>query len=90
MSDVIYRNREFMIIKKYTGYIVINTKKDFKKGHTHIKNYNMAKTLINLAKNNKIPKSNNKYILDSLIRISNDKKYINKLEDLKNGKDLCS
>lgn len=83
MSDVIYRNNEFIIIRKYSGYIIINTKKDFKKGHTHIKNYNMAKTLINLVKNKKIPKSDNIYILDSLIRISNDKKYINRLETIK-------
>lgn len=84
MSDVVYRNREFIIIRKYTGYIIINTKKEFKKGHTHIKNYNMAKTIINLVKANKEPKSKNKYIIDSLIRLSNNHEYIKKLEDIKN------
>ena len=86
MSDVIYRKKEYIIIRKYTGYIIINTKKDFNKGHTHIKNYNMAKTLINLVKNNKLPKSNNSYILDSLIRLSDNKEYIKELEKLKKWK----
>lgn len=82
MSDVVYRRKEFLVIRKYTGYIIINTKKTFKKGHTHIKNYNMAKTIIDLVKNKKIPKSKNKYIIDSLIRLSNDKEYIKKLEEI--------
>lgn len=83
MSDVIYRKKEYIIIRKHSGYIIINTQKDFKEGHTHIKNYNMAKTLINLVKNNKLPKSNNLYILDSLIRLSANKNYIKELEKLK-------
>lgn len=83
MSDVIYRNREFIILKKKKGFIIVNTNKDFKKGHTHIKNYNMAKTIIDLVKHNKVPKTKNKYILNSLIRISNDNKYIEKLEEIK-------
>ena len=84
MSDVIYRNREFIILKKKKGFIIVNTNKDFKKGHTHIKNYNMAKTIINLVKNKKIPKSKNKYIINSLIRLSNDKDYIKKLKEIEN------
>lgn len=82
MSDVVYRNREFIILKKKKGFIIINTNKDFKEGHTHIKNYNMAKTIIDLVKHNKTPKTKNKYILDSLIRISNDKDYIERIKNL--------
>lgn len=90
MSDVVYRNREFIILKKKKGFIIVNTNKEFKNGHTHIKVYNIAKTLINLAKKSKLPKTKNKYILESLIRISNDKNYIKSLEEMKNGKVLCS
>ena len=65
-------------------FIIHNIKKDFKNGHTHIKNFHTAKFLIDLAVHNTIPnKSLNKYLYESLIRISTDPCYIKKLKALK-------
>ena len=86
MDNVIYRKAEFIIIQvqdgKRKGFIVHNTKKSFKEGHTHLQSLDTAKVVINNAIGKKIPKSHNEYIITSHIRISNDKKYIEKLEQL--------
>lgn len=86
MSDVVYRSREYIILSKRkhdkTGFIVVNTKKEFNQGHTHVTNFNSAKTLIKLSQKCKIPNSKNKYFIQSLIRISRDKTYINRLNNM--------
>ena len=52
-----------------------------------LNNYNTAKWIINLAFHKTIPKRANKYILNSLIRISKDNAYIRSLEnEIKNLK----
>ena len=67
------------------SYVVHNTRKEFSEGHTHINNYNTAKYIAYLALYKKMPKNNHLsiYLIESLIRISSDKKYINQLELLK-------
>lgn len=82
-SFPVYSKNEYVVIKSRNGYIVINSKKTFDEGHTHFKNLEASKKLIHLAINKKIPKSNSNYFLDSLIRISNDSKYIEKIKELK-------
>lgn len=79
----IYSKNEYVVIRSKNGYVVINSKKQFDNGHTHFKNLDASKKLINLAIHKKIPKSNSNYFLDSLIRISNDEKYIEKIKELK-------
>lgn len=81
-SSKIYQKKSYVILKVSNGFIVLNTKKGFDKGHTHISNYNMAKTLIDCSLNNKVPKTRNKYLLESLVRISTDKNYINMIKNL--------
>lgn len=62
------------------GYIVHNMNLPFEKGHTHIRNYHTAKFLIDLSYHRSIPnKRLNKYLLESLIRISDSKEYKNKI-----------
>lgn len=70
---------------KKGGYIIHNTRKPFEIGHTHLNNYNTAKYITHLALYKKIPKNNHLsiYLIDSLIRISDDVKYINKMKILK-------
>lgn len=87
MHNKIYRSREYIIFKVRNGYVVQNTKKKFENGHTHVKNYNLAKKLIKWSKNNEVPETKNTYILESLNRISNDYKY---KERLKNEKEKYS
>ena len=69
----VYRKRQFSIYSDLNGnYIIHNTNKEFSEGHTHIKNYHTAKFITNLAFHKSIPKKKlNKYLYDSLIRISN-------------------
>lgn len=76
----IYKKKYFNLYSNQEGYIIHNTHKDFQKGHTHINNYNTAKFLINLALYKTVPDKNmSKYLYQSLIRISSDQSYINKI-----------
>lgn len=74
----IYRRNKYIIVPVCSDYLVINTNKIFKKGHTHVKKINTAKMLINLAIFKEIPK--NPYFIQNLIRISDDENYIKKLK----------
>ena len=78
----IYQRKEYIIIATKTGYVVYNTKKQFTEGHTHLKSYKMATTLIDNCINRKKPTSTNPYIITSHIRVSKDEKYIKMLEEL--------
>lgn len=82
MDNVVYRRNDYIITKVSNGYIVINTKKDFKDGHTHLRSFNAAKTAIDLSIKKKIPRSTDFYYLRSLIRISKDKEYQEKIQEL--------
>lgn len=75
----IYQRKEYSIYKAGYGYIVHNTNKEFKYGHTHCKNFYKAKRLIDLAIKKEIPKKANKWEIQSLIRITNNNTYKNKL-----------
>lgn len=79
MSNQIYRNRQFKIYKTLEGYIVHNSEKSFKCGHTHIKDFNTAKYLVYLSVHKIIPKHLSRYLLVSLIRLSNDMEYTDKV-----------
>ena len=68
------------------GYIVRNTKKDFAIGHTHINSYKTAKYVAYLALCKKMPKNHHlsAYLIQSVIRISDDTKYICKMQQMLN------
>lgn len=77
-------------MKTKNSYIVQNKKKLFKEGHTHTNNYNYAKSLIDLCVRKKLPRRPQKRIMESLMRLNSDKKYLGKLkkyqeESRKNG-----
>ena len=78
----IYSKNEFIIVKMDTGFIVINKKKPFKDGHTHIENYNTAKYLIDMVIHQRIPYHLPIYLLISLQRLSDDEQYVDKIEKL--------
>lgn len=67
------------------GYIVHNTKKEFQDGHTHINNFKTAKYIAYLALYKKMPKNNHlsDYLIESVIRISDDNVYIHKIKHLR-------
>lgn len=83
MSNVIYEKKEFYIIQmNHHEFIVINRNKEFKCGHTHINNYNTAKYIVNLAVHESIPHHLSLYLLTSLVRISENKEYKDKIQAL--------
>ena len=82
MFNKIYRRKEYIIFRVRNGYIVQNTKNKFEEGHTHIKNYNKAKKLIDLSIKNEMPRNTkNTYILESLYRISNNVEYKERIKN---------
>ena len=74
---------EFIILgcNNTKGYIVYNRKKEWDKGHTHIKELKQAKDLIFCAKRHILPRSANKYFLVSLSRITDNPDYYDVLQD---------
>lgn len=81
-SKKIYERKEYAIYKVKRGYIVHNTNKQFEDGHTHIYNYNKAKSIIDLAVRKKMPNTPKKWEIECLLRIITDKDYIKKLKEL--------
>ena len=80
----VYKKAYFNVSSDYNGeYIIHNTKKEFQNGHTHIREFGTAKYLVNLALHRSLPNRRLKYFIESLIRISNDADYIDKLKHLK-------
>ena len=83
----VYKKANFNVYTDYNGdYIIHNIHKPFATGHTHIKEFSTAEYLINLAHHRSLPNRNLRYFIDSLIRISDDEKYVNKLMDLSKQK----
>ena len=78
----VYRKRQYNIYQVEHEFIVNNTHLQFKDGHTHIKNYNTAKYIIDLSLHRSIPHHLSSYLLESLIRISEDKIYKEKIQSL--------
>lgn len=77
----VYKKEEFLVIPVSNNFIIININKQFKQGHTHVKKIEIARLLIDLAINKKLPK--NPYYVENLNRITNDKDYIDKLKEFK-------
>ncbi|MDB2050478.1 hypothetical protein, partial [Clostridium perfringens] len=78
----VYSRKEYIILAVKKGYIVYNTLKPFEKSHTHLRSFNMSKTIIENCINKRTPKTNNLYLLESHVRVSNDDKYIRMIEEL--------
>ena len=81
-AEKIYERKEYIILKVKRGYIVYNTKKEFEHGHTHLQSFEMSKTIIDNSIRKKRPKTNNIYLIESHIRVTNDSKYKQVLEEL--------
>jgi hypothetical protein len=79
MSVQIYHDSNFKIYKSSKGYILHNINKEFSEGHTHVQKYDTCMVMIKLIERKQLPKSRSKYFIESLIRISADKKYIRKI-----------
>lgn len=78
----IYSKENFVIIRADAEFIVINKDKQFKDGHTHIRNFKTAKYLIDMVIHKRIPYHLPMYLLVSLRRLSADDIYTQKLQRL--------
>lgn len=83
MKEVVYSKQNFLLVKVSKGFLIINTKKEFKKGHSHINSYRRGRDAILFAINKTIPRRPSVYFLTTLQRISTDKDYILELEIMK-------
>ena len=78
----IYRKCNFKIYSVKDGYIVHNTRLDFNRHHTHINNYKTCKFIIDLCVHKTIPRHLSDYLLVSIIRITDDKIYKDKINSI--------
>lgn len=79
MGNQVYSKSEYLIIQVSKGFIIVNRRKKFLEGHTHIKTFNTAKYLIDLAIHNSMPYHLSPYLLTSLTRITEDESYKQKI-----------
>ena len=83
MNNYVYRYDQF-VVRKTTdgGFVVVNTKSGYD-CHSHVKSIQAGKALCKLAAKHKLPKNNDLYFIESLIRLTNNKKYLCQLNKLK-------
>lgn len=82
-NKYIYRYEQFVVKKtNEDGYVVVNTKAGYE-CHSHVKSIQAGKALCKLAAKRKLPKNHDLYFIESLIRLSNNRKYLIELKQLK-------
>lgn len=74
---------DFVIDSTTDGFRVTRIDNDLDM-HTHLKSKSACNTVIQNVISKKIPKNVGNYYLTSLIRLSDDEKYISKIEELIN------
>ena len=82
MGNQVYSKCEYIIIQVGRGFIVVNRRKRFTDGHTHIKTFKTAKYLVDLVIHNSMPYNLSPYLLTSLTRITENESYKQKILDL--------
>ena len=85
--DIVYSRKNFQVYKVENEFIVHNTNKIFKEGHSHLFGYESAKKVIDLAIHERVPNDLDRYRLVSLIRISENPDYKAKIQELIDAKD---
>ena len=77
-----YFRNGFIIFPCGKGHVVYNLRKDFDGGHSHLRSFKSCKDAITFVTNKVIPKTCSNYYLTTLKRLSNDKGYIARIDDL--------
>lgn len=87
--ELIFTKKNFKVFysKEHNNYVVYNMKKEWDNGHTHLQKYDQTLFAIDCVTKGKIPKKTNKYFLISLVRLSKDKRYIEKLQKIIDGEE---
>ena len=81
---VVYKKKNYKIYDAGKEYNVHNTKMCFTDHHTHIKNFDTCKYIINLSIHHTVPKHLSDYLLVSLLRISDDESYKEEIRKMLN------
>lgn len=81
MRDILFARGSLILVRKRRGFLVINTKKRFEEGHTHVRNEYIGRVIVDNVHKRVIPKSRNIETVISHIRVTKDKKYLSQLED---------
>ena len=82
-NNVVYRFKSFKVIKKYNHFLIINTRKPFEDGHTHVEgDLDTCIAMIKTVYNEEEPMSRNIHFLTSLMRLSSNRKYRLKIDEL--------
>jgi len=83
--DVLSKTKSFVIYQTSDGVILCNEEiEGF--AHTHLKNVNTAKWLIELSLRKKLPHDIPRYLLISLLRVNCDEWYLDKINTLLSSK----
>lgn len=61
-------------------YMVVNMRKQWEEGHTHIHSYKQAQYLVDCELGKKLPNNVNRYFLVCLKRITKDTKYMEQVD----------
>ena len=75
----VFQRKEYSIYRASDGFIVHNTNLQFKGHHTHVRSFHKAKSLVDLCIRKKLPNTPKIWEIQSLLRISNNQTYMNKL-----------
>ena len=84
-SRKIFQRKEYSIYKASGGYIIHNTNGDFRNHHTHVRTFSKAKSIVDLCIRKKLPNTPRIWEIESLMRITNNNTYYNKLRDMLEG-----
>ena len=83
-NQKVYGKYNFIVFKGRNGYIVYNKRKKFEHGHTHLYSLKSCKDAIEFVARRTVPhRATSVYFITSLQRLSDDKYYIEELEEFK-------
>lgn len=83
INDVVYRYKTFKVIKKYNHFLIVNTRKPFDDGHTHVNgSLDVCIAMIKTVYDEVLPESRDIFFLQSLIRLSSNRKYRLRIDKL--------
>lgn len=88
MSKFLFKKQNYVVLQDKNGYIVYNKNKLWENGHTHVANLKMCRTIIDFALNEKMPRTKDVWVYESILRIISNsqreykKKIIQKIDSL--------
>ena len=81
-KTILYEVGQYVLFHTKRDYVVYNKNKSFKSGHAHLNNKNAAIKIMDLAYQKKVPFNLDIYRLKSILRITDDEKYLNRVESV--------